>query len=80
MELKNYQLKAVEEVCENIYKKIDSQEKYLISFVAPTGSGKTIMMAEVINTLYNELALEDYCILWVSPHIGALYRKNELVK
>lgn len=72
MELKNYQLKAVEEVCENIYKKIDSQEKYLISFVAPTGSGKTIMMAEVINTLYNELALEDYCILWVSPSKGGL--------
>lgn len=72
MELKNYQLKAVEEICDIIYRKINSQEKYLISFVAPTGSGKTIMMAEVINTLYNELALEDYCILWVSPSKGGL--------
>lgn len=66
MELKNYQKEAVD--------KLLTQSKILLSkdggqvavFEAPTGSGKTIMVADFLNQLSQEELGQSYAFLWIS--------------
>lgn len=51
MELKNYQNKYTEELKEKVNKLLKYDENKVCVFDAPTGSGKTIMMAEFLKRL-----------------------------
>lgn len=81
MELKGYQEKAIKEIVE--YSKellTDGAGKKLV-FQAPTGSGKTVMMAEAIKemVLWPELA-DILSFIWVAPRQLHIQSKEKLEK
>ncbi len=74
IELLPFQMNAVRELRDYLY---DAQELYLrrkipqaISFTAPTGAGKTIMLASLVERVYcgdeNYLAQPDAIFVWLS--------------
>jgi superfamily II DNA or RNA helicase len=54
IELKQYQENAIEELNEKIDELLDFSESKVCIFKAPTGSGKTIMMAEMLKRLVTQ--------------------------
>ena len=67
--LKEFQKKAINELKEEFLHRLIKSGKQEIKFEAPTGSGKTIMMADFVRSLIlQEPRLEDtdLCFLWVS--------------
>jgi len=73
--LKNYQDEAVNDLTKNLYKllKRPGARQNLI-FKAPTGSGKTVMMASLLNKFCEELP-ERYelekrkaAFIWIAPN------------
>ena len=68
MELKDYQENAVIELLNKSKKFLLSEYKKIIVFQAPTGSGKTIMMAEVLKRLCEIKNLEEkLSFVWTAP-------------
>ena len=70
MELKDYQENAVRELVEKSEKLLNShhrKNRYIV-FQSPTGSGKTIMMAEVLKRLCDIKGFEDeLSFIWTAP-------------
>ncbi|MCG2691126.1 DEAD/DEAH box helicase family protein [Candidatus Parcubacteria bacterium] len=84
MQLKKYQDIAIEKIIaktKNILQngeKLSPDERTII-FKAPTGSGKTLIMAEYIYQLIKELENKrnsDMCFLWVSIGKGELHKQS----
>jgi len=68
MQLKNYQEKAIEELLAVAKKFLSSPESKRIVFKAPTGSGKTIMMAEFLKRLVNDREIKQpFSFIWTAP-------------
>jgi type III restriction enzyme len=59
LELKQYQEEKVEELKNKINELLELGENKLCIFEAPTGSGKTIMVGELLKRLVNPLDRED---------------------
>ncbi len=74
MTLKEFQIEAINEVTEYIRDflvKKEQRENDKVSEVvlkSPTGSGKTIMAAEVLRNLADFFELHPYVIIWAAPN------------
>ena len=65
--LKPFQIKAIEELKDSFFLKVKKDTKQVMKFKAPTGSGKTIMMAQFVRDIVNDPRLnQDVCFLWAS--------------
>ena len=65
--LKNYQERAIDELHSKLKKYLNYEGVYTISFKAPTGSGKTLMVAEALMELVNDITLGDeISFVWIS--------------
>jgi len=68
MQLKIYQEKAIEELLAIAKKFLNSSENKRIVLKAPTGSGKTIMMAEFLKRLVNDREIrQPLSFIWIAP-------------
>ena len=78
IDLKPYQEKAVNQLIETTVKLLgyDGPGEVCV-FQAPTGSGKTIMMAKYIEALIKELPKEDFCFVWMSIGKGELHLQSK---
>ena len=80
--LKNYQEKAVNSLKDRVYNflSFNDSEKRIITFKAPTGSGKTVMMASFIENLIEsnkDLKNIDFTFLWLSIGTGDLHNQSK---
>jgi type III restriction enzyme len=66
IELKSYQQKAVSELVKQIRDLLRSSGGKICVFKSPTGSGKTIMMAELLQRLSQENLPNEYVFVWTS--------------
>ena len=66
--LKPFQINAIEELKGDVLHKWKKSSRQEITFQSPTGSGKTVMMAQFVKDLVNapELDNSDFTFLWVS--------------
>jgi len=76
--LKEYQRGAVDDLIYRNKKLLDKNGKGKICvFQAPTGSGKTIIVAKFIEEITKELPESDLCFIWVSPGKGELHKQSK---
>jgi len=66
IELRDYQEKAVDNLLATFRKLTSRSEPSVSIFKAPTGSGKTIMVAEFLKRLADEDLSYDYVFVWTS--------------
>ena len=66
--LKPFQRDAVEELRDDVLRKWRRKTRQDVKFQSPTGSGKTVMMAQFVRDMVNspELVNADYAFLWAS--------------
>jgi type III restriction enzyme len=78
IELKPYQEKAVSQLIDTTVRLLgyDGPGEVCV-FQAPTGSGKTIMVAKYIEGLIKELPEEDFCFIWMSIGKGELHLQSK---
>jgi len=68
MQLKNYQQNAIDEFLEKAKKLLGYGGEKKLVFKAPTGSGKTIMMAEFLKKLIDDREVKnELCFIWTAP-------------
>ncbi len=82
MILKNYQETAIHKLLIRSKELLSQSGEKKIVFKAPTGSGKTIMMAEFLKRLINdyELKQKEFCFIWTAPRKLHNQSKNKLDK
>jgi type III restriction enzyme len=81
IDLKNYQKEAVENLQLKVEKVLRSPESGVVIFQAPTGSGKTVMMSEVLKKLVKEREDEKkFSFVWVSVRMLHEQSKEKLEK
>lgn len=68
MELKNYQKKAVDNLLAQSKKLLNKNGNKVCVLKAPTGSGKTIMVADFFNQLASETVQTDLAFVWISSN------------
>lgn len=66
--LKQYQKEAVDTLLVQAKKLLAKDGARVCVFKAPTGSGKTIMVADFLQQLVNEQLQKEYAIVWISSH------------
>ena len=84
MNLKEYQNLAIKKMTERSNSLLDQEDLRKIVLDAPTGSGKTIMMAEILKqiSLYNK-DRHEITFLWTAPrnlHYQSLLKLREYYK
>ncbi len=76
--LKEYQRNTVDDLIYRNKKLLERNEKGKICvFQAPTGAGKTVMVAKFIEEFIKELREMDLCFIWVSPGKGKLHIQSK---
>ena len=82
MILKNFQTKAVSDLINKSHKLLKLSGNRKLIFRSPTGSGKTIMMAEYIERfVLDKISTDDFCFIWATPRKTlTLQSKNKLEK
>jgi len=82
MKLKNYQEEAVEELLYKTKKLLNSRGGKKLVFKAPTGSGKTIMMAEFLKRLVSDKEIKTpFSFIWIAPRpVLTEQSKNKIEK
>ncbi len=74
--LKEFQSKAVERLTEICSRLLVQAERQLICvFCSPTGSGKTLMTAKLIENLINDKD-DELCFIWVTIGKGDLHKQS----
>ena len=69
MILKTFQNNRVDELFKRSLNLLKNSENKIITFQSPTGSGKTIMMAEYCLRLSDYLKHKyNICFIWIAPH------------
>ena len=69
MRLKTYQKTAVDKLLFQTKKLLDKQGEKICVFKAPTGSGKTIMMADFLQQFSREyVGSKEFAFIWISSH------------
>src|SRR3990167_815844 len=78
IDLKPYQEKTVGQLIETAIKLLayDGPGEVCV-FQAPTGSGKTVMVAKFIEGLIKELPQDDLCFVWMSIGKGELHLQSK---
>lgn len=65
--LRNYQEKAIQELTDSLKRSLDYEKSFVISFKAPTGSGKTLMVAESLRKIVNDIEMKhELSFVWIS--------------
>ena len=69
MRLKEYQQGAVEKLLSRSKELLSVSGSHTLIFKAPTGSGKTIMMAAFLESLANDATLDgqSFSVIWTAP-------------
>ena len=82
MILKNFQTKAVSDLIDKSQKLLKLSGNRKLIFRSPTGSGKTIMMAEYIERfVLDKISSDDFCFIWATPRKTlTLQSKSKLEK
>lgn len=81
MILKNYQKKAVDDLLFQTKKLLDKKGEKVCVFKAPTGSGKTIMMADYLQQLGSEYFVgRAFSFIWISSHDLHTQSKEKIEK
>ena len=76
--LKEYQEKAVSNLLGSICRLLDlDNHKSFVTFQAPTGSGKTVIMAKTIEGLIKTTQMYDICFIWMSIGKGELHEQSK---
>jgi type III restriction enzyme len=80
--LKNFQTKAVSDLIDKSQKLLKLSGNRKLIFRSPTGSGKTIMMAEYIERfVLDKISSDDFCFIWATPRKTlTLQSKSKLEK
>lgn len=79
IELKDYQKKAMQGLKEKVQRVLSSPEQGIVVFQAPTGSGKTLMVSEMLKQLVKENH-NKYSFVWVSVRMLHEQSKEKLEK
>lgn len=77
IELRDYQRQAVESLCGKVEKILRTPESEVVVFQAPTGSGKTLMVSEMLKKLVKNKKLS---FVWVSVRMLHEQSKEKLEK
>ena len=78
IDLKGYQKDAVERLNDTVNRILNSGENQICVFQAPTGSGKTIMVAELLKQLSRER--KNLAFIWISVRMLHEQSKEKLEK
>jgi len=79
MRLKNYQINAIDELLSKAKKLFTYADNKKLIFKAPTGSGKTIMMAEFLKQLCEDKEVRfPLSLIWTAPRQLHEQSKNKL--
>jgi len=79
MRLKNYQINAIDELLSKAKKLFAYADSKKLIFKAPTGSGKTIMMAEFLKQLCEDKEVKSpLSFIWTAPRQLHEQSKNKL--
>lgn len=76
----DYQEEAVGQLFLNVNRLLDSTEGKLIGFKAPTGSGKTVMVAETLKKIIRDITCHSFSFIWIAPHKLHNQSKDKLEK
>ena len=82
MQLKNFQCNAIDSLKDSFYKLWQEGNRNVpLVFKSPTGSGKTIMMAEMLRRISGEASFDaDKAFIWISKGGLAIQSKQKLEK
>lgn len=81
IELKNYQKQAVENLKTKVENVLRSSERGVVIFQSPTGSGKTVMVSELLKRLVkNRKDSKKFSFVWVSVRMLHEQSKEKLEK
>src|SRR3989344_1480305 len=81
IKLKDYQKDAVENLHRKIEKSLNSPENEVVIFQAPTGSGKTVMVSELLKELIkNRKDDKRFSFVWISVRMLHEQSKEKLEK
>ena len=75
IELRDYQNKAVDELYDRFERMLKSSEQKTCVFKAPTGSGKTVVVAELLRKLVKEKKDNKLSFVWIAPR--ALHQQSK---
>src|SRR3989338_2007946 len=78
IELKDYQKEAVENLQSKMEKSLKSSENEIVIFQAPTGSGKTVMVSELLKELVKSRSNKKFSFVWVSVRMLHEQSKEKL--
>ena len=79
MQLKKYQINAIDELLSKTKKLFSYADNKKLIFKAPTGSGKTIMMAEYLKQLCEDKEIKTpLSFIWTAPRQLHEQSKNKL--
>jgi len=77
----DYQIDAVRKLKDSANDLLNLQGNHTIVFKAPTGSGKTVMMAEFLKEFVsNRIDGKEFAFIWTAPRNLHLQSKNKLKK
>jgi len=81
VELRNYQKEAVERLKETVDNLLKSTEREICIFQSPTGSGKTVMVSELLKRIVKEKKDDKkFSFVWVSVRMLHEQSKEKLEK
>jgi len=79
MQLKIYQENAIDELLDDSKKLLGRAEPQKLVFKAPTGSGKTIIMAEFLKQLIDDREIKQpFSFIWTAPRQLHIQSKDKL--
>jgi type III restriction enzyme len=79
IKLRDYQKQAVENLCLKLNNSLKSSDNEIVVFQAPTGSGKTIMVAEMLKELVKDREDDKkFSFIWVSVRMLHEQSKDKL--
>lgn len=79
IQLKDYQKKAIEGLKQKVQRVLNSPEQGIVVFQSPTGSGKTLMVSEMLKQLVKESPTK-YSFVWISVRMLHEQSKEKLEK
>ena len=79
-ELKDYQNEAVDGLYGNFERMLKSTDDKICVFQAPTGSGKTVIVANLLRKLVKEKKDQSFSFVWIAPRKLHDQSKDKLEK
>ena len=80
MNLKDYQHNAVDELCRKAKQLLRLDGTKRLVFKSPTGSGKTVMLAEFLKQLAKDSQVHPFACIWAAPRNLHMQSKDKLAR